>query len=527
MSLTLEPELVAAPALRSSAQDPGAAPPCWLARDWAYLAALSLLALAARCLHLAREPLWLDEVFTYQRIHLHSAALIADSFANRHMPNYFLLLQWLTPADGDPAALRLPSALFGAASVGVVFAIGRQLAGRFGAAMGALLVALAPTQVQYGQEARSYTLMLLLIAVALWGVVWLVRHPRRAAVPLWRGDGARVAWTACVAGTVGALDVLGDALPWLVAANLVLGLVALELRQDATRQEYDGFLRNWGWSQSLIALCCAPFYLAILLASDGRLMQNFGWVPPLSWHGLWVIVASIYLMRPAAVLHLGLLPTTAMSGLAPAVLLLGGLGLYRLRGRVEGRALGLALASLPVLLLGVSLAHSLLVPRYALWGALPFFVLAGIGADAVPARLRPVVLGALLLVGAMNLLPVYRVETKARWDRAAALLASQVRPGDTVYTADPNGPAMLRALQPAGAVPIGDRALVTSRLDVALERWRHGSRVWAVNGRSAMGRRERRGDFQARLARLGRPARAAPLGREITVLLYPAPGPPR
>jgi len=524
MSETLDPSrCVVVPGMPTQRHAPDMARPSpWSRRDVICAAALCLLALVARCLHLARQPFWLDEVFTYERIHLGTAALIADSFASRHMPNYFLLLQWLAPPGLDVAALRLPSALFGAASVGVAYAIGRQLAGRFAATVGAVLMALAPTQVQYGQEARSYTLLMLLIAVALWGLVYLARHPWQAALDVRRPDAARGAWAAYLAGTIGALDVLGDAAPWLLVSNLALWGIARELRRGAQDRQRRGFLRNWGLSQGLVLLCCAPFYLAVLAASDGHMLQKFNWVPPLSWHGLWVMIGSTYLMRPAAVLHLGLLPT-AVLWLAPLVLLGCGLGLYRLRGQSGGRVLWLALAVLPALLLAVSLFKPMLVPRYMLWSALPFFVLAGIGAEALPARTRPVALVVLLLLAAINLLPVYRIETKARWDRAAALLATQVRPGDTVYAADPNASTMLKALQPAQAVPIEARALVTDQVDVAVARWHQGSRVWAVNGRSAMGQRESLDAFRSRLAALGTPVEAIPQGREITVLVYRPP----
>lgn len=507
------------PGIPRAAAPPSPQPAAWDGRDGLHASLLCLFALLVRCLHLTRQPFWLDEVFTYQRIQLGTASLIADSFANRHMPNYFLLLQWLAPPGLDVAALRLPSALFGAATVGVVFAVGRTVAGRSAAAAGALLMALAPTQVQYGQEARSYTLLTLLIAIALWGLVQLARDPQRAALLPWKAGAAGRAWLAYLVGTVGALDVLGDAAPWWLASNLALWSIARALRGDAMRR---AFLRHWGASQGIVLLCCAPFYLAVLVASDGHLMRNFNWVPPLSWHGLWVMAGSTYLMRSAAVLHLGLLPPAGL-GLAPVVLVLCALGFRRLRGRPAARVLMLALVVLPLFLLGVSLFHSMLVPRYALWGALPFFVLAGAGVEALPTRTRPLMLLSLAMLGAINLLPVYRVETKARWDRAAALLSSEVRPGDTVYTGDPNGPAMLRVLQPVGGSPIEARAVVTDRLDVALGRWRQGSRVWAVNGRSAMGQREPLDAFQSRLAALGSPARAIRQGREITVLVYRPP----
>lgn len=515
-------------ASRRRAGSTPAARPClssgdaWTRGDWLWLILLSLLALAARCIRLGHQPLWLDEVFTYQRIHLDTSALIADSFANRHMPNYFLLLRQLVPGGLDSASLRLPSALSGALAVGVVYAIGRRVAGRFAGVLAALLMALAPTQVQYGQEARSYALLLLLVAVALWGLVALAQQADRSVSDRHRRNARWLPWTAYLGGTIGALDILGDAVPWLLASNVALFLVWRRLRMRYPPALARDFRRRWFRGQGLVLVCCAPFYLAVFVASAGHVLNAFNWVPGLSMHNLWVVIGSIYLMRAAAVVHFGLVPT-AVTVLSPLVAVLCGVGVYRLRGRLDGRVLVLGFATLPVLLLLVSVVKPVLVPRYVLWSAVPFFVLAGVGAAGLPRRWKPAAAVMLPVLCLINLWPVYRIETKPRWDRAAAALAAAVRPGDTIYAVDPNGPAMLETLQPPGEPPIGRQVLLTNRADVAIARWRGGSRVWVVNGRSALGRRESDAQLEAGLAVLGRPQRTMALDREITVLEYAPP----
>ncbi|GAB3793521.1 glycosyltransferase family 39 protein [Dyella agri] len=494
----------------------------WSVRDWVWLGLLSLLALAARCIRLGHQSFWLDEVFTYQRIHLDTTALIADSFANRHMPNYFLLLRSLVPAQPDFAALRLPSALFGVLSVGVVYAIGRRVGGRFAGCAAALLMALAPTQVQYGQEARSYALLLLLIAAALWGLVGLAQRPARAALGWRHPDGLWPDWAAWLVGTIGALDLLGDALPWLLVSNVALFCIWRRLRATHPPALVREFQRGWLRAQLLVLVCSLPFYVAICVASNGRMLDAFNWVPGLSWHGLWVVAGSTYLMRPAAVVQYSLMPA-GVAVLSPCVAVLCGLGLFRLRGRLDGRVLVLGFAVLPLLLLAVSVVKPMLVPRYLLWSAVPFFVLAGAGAAALPRRWRPAVAVVLPLLCLYNLWPVYRIETKPRWDHTAAMLATDTRPGDTIYTADPNAPAMLETLRPRGLPPLGSKVVLTDRLDLAVARWKQGSRVWAVNGRSALGQRESLAGFEAKLAAFGHPQQTMMLGREIAVLEFAPP----
>jgi hypothetical protein len=205
------------------------------------------------------------------------------------------------------------------------------------------------------------------------------------------------------------------------------------------------------------------------------------------------------------------------------VALAGCAGALRMHRRLEGRVLLLSMLVLPLLIVGVSVFKSMLLPRYVLWSAAPFFVLAGLGADLLPRRLLMMAATLLFLLGVVNLGPVYRMETKPRWDMAAATLAANVRPGDTVFTADPNAPTMLSVLKPKGELPLDATAKVTSQLDEALARWRQGSRVWAVNGRSALGQREDLTEFKNRMGALGAPVVEIPQGKEITILMFPAP----
>lgn len=492
----------------------------WSAGDIAWILFVLCISLAARLLHIERQPFWLDEALTFQRIHLGTGSLIADSYANRHMPSYFLLLQLISQLGiGNTLLLRIPSALFGALSVGMVFAIARRIGGHGAAIVAGLLMALSPLQVQFGQEARSYTLVTLLITIALWGLVRLAQDPVRAALDIRHRDADWRGWATYVFGTVGALDVLSDAAPWLIAANVSLLLIWRGLRQESSRI---GFRRNVLLSLAVILVCCVPFYVSILAASDGQMLQKFDWIPPLSWRNLKVAAKSAYLMRMAAVVRFAVLPT-AVPLLGLLVAALGAIGLWRMRRQLEGRVLLLGFAVLPLSLLAISLVKPMLLPRYILWSAAPFFVLAGLGAATVPRRVLPFAMTPLMLLCVVNLAPIYRIETKPRWDMAAATLAARVRPGDTVFTGDPNAPTMLTVLRPRNAAPLEATALVTPRLDVALARWKQGGRVWAVNGRSALGEREELDAFKGRIAALGTPALQIPQGKEITILMFPAP----
>jgi hypothetical protein len=355
--------------------------------------------------------------------------------------------------------------------------------------------------------------------VALWGLLRLAEQPERAALDLRRADAERMGWAAYVFGTIAALDVLGDTLPWLIACNLSLLLIWRSLGASPNAR---AFCRSWLLSSVVIIACTAPFYAAVFAASDGQMLQKFDWIPQMSWQHMWVVAGSVYLMRMVAVVKFDLMHT-AVPLLGAMVALAACAGLFRMRDKLEGRVLLLSVLVLPLFILSVSLFKSMLLPRYVLWSAVPFFVLVGLGADLLPRRVWAMAATLLLLLATVNLGPVYRMETKPRWDMAAATLAANVRPGDTVFTADPNAPTMLSVLHPKDELPLESTALVTSQLGEALARWRQGSRVWAVNGRSALGQREELSDFKNRIAALGTPVVEIPEGKEITILMFPAP----
>ena len=78
-------------------------------------------------------------------------------------PLYYLLAWGWTKLFGTGEwGLRSLSALAGVATIPVAFAIGRRLAGNRAAVIAAALVALNPALIWYSQEARAYSLLVLL-----------------------------------------------------------------------------------------------------------------------------------------------------------------------------------------------------------------------------------------------------------------------------------------------------------------------------------------------------------------------------
>ena len=78
----------------------------------------------------------------------------------------------------DILGLRLPSALLGILAVALSYVTGRELLGRRGGAIVAVVVASSPITIHLGQFARGYTAMMSAAFASLWLLLLLVRTRR-------------------------------------------------------------------------------------------------------------------------------------------------------------------------------------------------------------------------------------------------------------------------------------------------------------------------------------------------------------
>jgi 4-amino-4-deoxy-L-arabinose transferase-like glycosyltransferase len=478
-----------------------------------------------RLIDLGSRPFWLDEVFTMQRASMPPAALVHDSFLNHHMPSFFLMLSALVPL-GDPQFwLRVPSAAFGALSVMLVYLIANRIAGRNAGLIAALILGLSPTALAFSQEARSYTMEMSLIMVALLGLARLAMDIPTASIPFHHPTAARATWATFILGSVAAVDVLGDGLLWVLTANLV---AAVMVWQSPSRRP---LIRNILLADAIIAALSLPFYLIMTMTQAQGFSQSVMWIPTLTAPRLWYNIGSIYLMRVAdsVSFHLMDVPTPALLIwlIDAGLILAAAIGAWRLR-RTPGplAAIVLSFAVLPITLITISIWRPVLLPRYILWSAAPFAILAGIGAGFIlnPLTRRTriaafAVTAALLMV---NLLPYYGAETKPRWDIAAQLLARDVAPGDVVLLDDLGALPVLRMYLPPGAsnIVLQDSAGDLKHAQLAQQQ---GKRIWAVYGHA--GQSSEPGglpEYYAEIAPLGRPTEIQIAGNRIYITLFDA-----
>ncbi|HTR16285.1 MAG TPA: hypothetical protein VMI52_04540 [Acetobacteraceae bacterium] len=476
-----------------------------------------LAGLWARLYHISGKPFWMDEITTIQRSSQPLLGVLLDSLRFHHLPAYFVLTSWVVPFGQTEALLRWPSAVFGALACCAVFLVAARLGGRRAGVLAGLLMALSPLQVQYGQEARSYALVTCLIGLGLLGLIELARDPAAAALDLRAPGARRRAWATYTLATLAAANVLSVALMWWLAANLAA--LAIARHAGAARR---GFLRNWALAQAVIAGFTVPWFVAMYVCVHGAMAKGLDWVPPLSAERVWSTVASVYLLRHSSLIS-GELFRSTVPYLGGVVTLLGFCGAFWLaRRRAAMAALGLAFVVLPATLLAVSVVQPVWMPRYALWSAAPFFVFAGLGVRLLPRRAQWPAVAVVAALALLNLRPYYRVDTKPRWDLAAAVLRDGMQAGDLVLSNDPWAVRLMNIyLARSGEVLPPERW--TTDVQRATAHLAAGGRVWAVQGRVGQVDHETQDQFMARILPLGLPTLRTQKGLDVIVMRFDPP----
>ena len=146
------------------------------------LALPGLLVIGAilRFLRLGHEPLWLDEAYSWLAIDVfHGGGLPALATFDHIGPGYYLVAYLFSKVGAAGAwGLRLPSALAGILAIWAVYRLVLEVTGRRGVALGAAaFITFSPMAVWYAQEARGYSLLLLLGTLYLLAVWRQVEDP--------------------------------------------------------------------------------------------------------------------------------------------------------------------------------------------------------------------------------------------------------------------------------------------------------------------------------------------------------------
>lgn len=155
--------------------------------DLLVVALLTLAGAGLRLFHLGAKSLWQDEPATVAIARMYWPHFVRVWWYGEasFQSVYFLLMRGWMHLGNSEVWIRLPAAIFGIAAVPLIYLVARKLVGAGPAVASAALLAFSPTHVSYSQEARTYTMTILLVLLSSWFFVQAVEQDREKDWVLW------------------------------------------------------------------------------------------------------------------------------------------------------------------------------------------------------------------------------------------------------------------------------------------------------------------------------------------------------
>ena len=431
-----------------------------------------LLALAFTLWGITGPSFWRDEAATIAAVGRPFGDLIKMLGNVDAVHSLYYMMMWPVEHIFGPGelVLRLPSALAAAAAAAAVAAIGRRLISPWAGLISGVLLAVLPVVSRYGQEARSYELV---IALATTASYLLIRM-------LGTEPGQRRRWLIGYGASIGALGIMNIFGLLLIPAHAVT--VALYSRAD--RRDPATKRLALGWLAAVIA--------GVVLASP---LLALGWMQrgQIAW--LSANQSSSGLNTLFSLSGSYLVSTTIIAVVTVALILSLDKTRRQRAAAWPGQIVSLALPWMivpPFLLLAASVVHPVYTSRYVLMCIPALALIAGTAVASFNRITGSVALIAILLAGATDQLTIRG--PAGHYDDIAALdqiVAAHARPGDAVLYPNPNAESFGAAYHSglsklsnvaigSGAIPSGTLAGTVAPLAEIRARLMHVKRLWVV-----------------------------------------------
>ncbi len=375
------------------------------------LGCIVLVCAALRIYHLGSASLWSDEIFSRYYADLFGLhyLLTKGLSVEATPPTYALLLRaWIGFWGGSEVALRSLSVVASILCVPPIYLLGRELTGKSCGLMGALLFAFCPMSLYFAQEARVYALFMLNTTIVLWAAAVFQRDPHCLKASI----------LYIVFGTLG-LYLHATGLLFIVACGGAVG-ISLLIQRTTVRP----VLLKWTGLNALVLALGLPYFVHAFKASQGG---GLDWIPQAGLHRIIYCVSLVvmgmvtpyplpaFFLAAAVVIALVVSVCLHPPSVRPAVTLIGVPCLFL------------------VLVIVVSLARPILLPRVLAWTVVPYCMIAG-SQLLVAGRARLVVL--LTIIASFGTGLRYQLTTpgsdKEPWRDALRTLAPEFQRADMV-----------------------------------------------------------------------------------------------
>ena len=428
-----------------------------------------------RVLLLGTKGMWLDETFSVWLANQSVVDMLQWIVKiDQHPPLYYLLLHYWIALFGDtPYAARLLSALFGTATIPIIYLIGKRMSGALVGLAAAVLLAFSLFNIYFAQETRMYTLLMFNAAVTIYALVRLLTdsragmpigsqfreylHAWRTARPVepdtkgdfsykdetrnrtgWRAWIYRhrwlpiqaietdLAWVVFVVFSAATMLSHNTAVFFPVATNIfVLGLMLFQrIKKSGSPPAFQApSLANWVKAQIGIFLLWSP-WLFVFVQQASRVYQQF-WIPEPTWDA---IAQTLRFLLSASA------PGQAGQVIVWILCVVLGLGLVYYRKKLSIFLFLATLFAVPFLgELIVSIRRPIFYGRTLIWITIPLFLLLAAGIIQLRYRLLMIMVLVILVSNYLfSTSDYYRFFQKEDWSTAAGYVANFAEKDDLV-----------------------------------------------------------------------------------------------
>lgn len=379
----------------------------------AVMVAAVMVACVLRVVLLGQSSLWVDEIWSIRIAGLpwHTFSWTVRNQDPNMILYYVLLHGWMRLGDSE-AIVRALSVAAGVATVPVVYAIGVRLFDKKSAVISAILLAVNAFHIQWSQEARSYSMLVLLVTLSALFFILSIQQPSRRNLILY----VLVSSLALYAHIYGALVIAAQA-----------GSLIFLKRSD---------IKNWRGligSAAAVGVAASPL-LALMIDRSRHPWLPLDWLTRPTLHDIYDKFYSLAGNTEFPGSHGGKVVLTAYA-IVCALPLISWTRSWR-TGRSLERWGTAFLASWLVLPIGLALAASFVQPmflsRYLIICIPALVLLAGRGiASLQPASLSATALAVLVILAAQRLPQYYEHRSEFRqWKAVTDDLVSRSQPGD-------------------------------------------------------------------------------------------------
>lgn len=404
------------------------------------LAGVMLIGLVLRTVSIGSDSLWTDEALTL----VLAQWPVWDMITKPTDPTpffYYALHKWFIPENASVVGIRSISLVAGMLALPAIYAIGRLIFSREGALLATALLAVSAPLIDYSQEARAYSVLVLLVLISAATLLWWfdVRQtlPRKG----------RAALAVFVISTVLAGYTHFSAIFWIGPAMLLLFALS---SNGGPQARADAFM-----ALAVLNLAMIPEW--IRAAKFAAIERSFDWLQQATPAHFVEVIRDTLLPTGFG--------TDATAGLLiPAAIWIGWRSYAdrkRLREWISNRpaaaAVVVSLLMLPVAVwLFGYVVRPVFVPRTILPAIPGFILLVVLLIELDLSKIRRIATSAIFIALSLTSLITFgTVRAKEDWQEVRRILSEQARPGDVLIVCPIwKYPALRHAVARPVALPV-------------------------------------------------------------------------